>query len=229
MNNMEIYDKVRMVPEEAKKTINAGRLKGMTDINPMFRIKRLTEVFGPCGIGWYPKTTKEWLETAPNGEIKVFVNIELYYKIPGTDTWSAPLEGKGGSSFVANEKNGIYVSDECYKMAYTDAIGTAAKLLGVAADVYYAKDRTKYSTTETASETAEQEVAEVLDTIQAVPKEYKCCDCGTPFQKFSMKNGREFSAGQAYHMAESANIDGKPRCRACALKAGTRKEKTANA
>lgn len=49
---MEIYNKARVVPGEAKKPIQAGRLKGMTDINPMYRIKTLTELFGPCGVGW---------------------------------------------------------------------------------------------------------------------------------------------------------------------------------
>ena len=62
MNNMEIYEKVRKVPEEAKKTIGAGRLKGMTDINPMWRIKMLTELFGVCGIGWYYECTKQWID-----------------------------------------------------------------------------------------------------------------------------------------------------------------------
>ena len=53
MNNMELYELGREVPNEAKKTITAGRLKGFTDINPMWRIKALTEQFGPCGIGWW--------------------------------------------------------------------------------------------------------------------------------------------------------------------------------
>lgn len=50
MENLEIYEKVREVPEKAQKKIEAGRLKGMTDINPMWRIKVLTEQFGVCGI-----------------------------------------------------------------------------------------------------------------------------------------------------------------------------------
>lgn len=50
-DNMRIYDAVRAVPEEAKRAITAGRLKGKTDINPMWRIKALTELFGPCGDG----------------------------------------------------------------------------------------------------------------------------------------------------------------------------------
>ena len=51
MGNLEIYEKVRAVPQEAKKTITAGRMKGFTDINPMWRIKVLTEQFGVCGVG----------------------------------------------------------------------------------------------------------------------------------------------------------------------------------
>ena len=46
MKNMEIYNKYRAVPDTAQKTINAGRLKGMTDINPMWRLQCLTEAFG---------------------------------------------------------------------------------------------------------------------------------------------------------------------------------------
>ena len=35
------------------------------------------------------------------------------------------------------ESKGAYVSDECYKMALTDALSVAMKALGVAADVYF--------------------------------------------------------------------------------------------
>ena len=46
MENLELYNKVREVPKDAQKAITAGRLKGFTDINPMWRIKCLTEQFG---------------------------------------------------------------------------------------------------------------------------------------------------------------------------------------
>jgi hypothetical protein len=46
MENLYIYNKVAEVPKNAQKLIGAGRLKGMTDINPMWRIKALTEQFG---------------------------------------------------------------------------------------------------------------------------------------------------------------------------------------
>lgn len=142
MGNLDLYEKVRSVPDSAKKTIKGGRTSGMTDINPMWRIKVLTEQFGPCGIGWYYIPTNKWLETSGN-EIAAFVDIELYVKVDGE--WSKPIPGNGGSMFASKEKSGIYVSDECYKMATTDAISVACKQLGIGADVYWDSDRTKYN------------------------------------------------------------------------------------
>lgn len=142
MNNLELYEKVRSVPQNAQKPIAAGRLKGKTDINPMWRIKTLTEQFGPCGIGWYPETVRYWLETGANEEIAAFVEIKLYIKSGGE--WSKGIPGVGGSMFVSQEKNGLYTDDECYKKAYTDAISVACKALGIGADVYWEKDSTKY-------------------------------------------------------------------------------------
>ena len=144
MDNMQIYSALRETPPEAQKTITAGRLKGFTDINPMWRIERLTKVFGPCGIGWWFEIDRMWIENAPNNEQKAFANIKLYYVFNGEV--SKPVVGVGGSSFSTKEKNGVYTSDECFKMAVTDAIGSACKLLGMSADIYFAKGRTKYDT-----------------------------------------------------------------------------------
>lgn len=149
MTNLEIYDRSRSVPEEAKKTIGAGRTKGFTDINPMWRIKKLTELFGPCGIGWYYEPLNKWIE-AVNNEICAFVDIYLYIKLDGE--WSKPIAGTGGSKLATVEKSGVYVSDECYKMATTDAISVACKQLGIGADVYWDKDKTKYDHTEVKTE-----------------------------------------------------------------------------
>ena len=99
----------------------------MTDINPMWRIKSLTEQFGPCGIGWYYEIKDRWLETCmAKDEITANVNINLYVKVDGE--WSKPIPGIGGSMLVASERNGLYVNDECYKMALTDAISVACKM-----------------------------------------------------------------------------------------------------
>ena len=135
MENLEIYNQLKSVPDNAKKKIQAGRLKGMTDIKPMWRIEKLTEMFGMCGIGWKaPIKNKEIIEGA-NGEKIAIVDIDLYVKVNGE--WSESIEGTGGSSFISKEKNGLYTSDECFKMAYTDALSVACKSLGMGADVYW--------------------------------------------------------------------------------------------
>lgn len=144
-NNLDLYNRVRKVPQEAIKSIAAGRLKGMSDINPMWRIKRLTEEFGVCGFGWKYEIIRMWNENGGNGVISSFVHINLFVKMNGE--WSEAIQGIGGSSFVTNEKNGLYTSDECFKMALTDAISVACKALGMGADVYWDKDSTKYSQT----------------------------------------------------------------------------------
>jgi hypothetical protein len=162
MENLKIYNKVKSVPKEAKKPITAGRLKGKTDINPMWRIKALTEQFGPCGFGWYFEITKQWLE--PAGEqVAAFVNINLYVK--QEQEWSLPIPGTGGNMFIAQEKGGLHVSDECYKMALTDAISVACKSLGMGADVYWSNDNTKYPTEEMATIEQQNKIKELVPDL----------------------------------------------------------------
>lgn len=153
MDNLSYYNQFRSVPKEAQKTIQGGKLKGFTDINPMWRIKSLTEVFGPVGFGWYTDQVEKWVEEGNEDKV-VFVKLNLYVKMG--DEWSKPIVGIGGSKLESyvNGKNGqegyFDLNDEAYKMAYTDALSIACKALGMAADIYYSKDaqstdnRTKY-------------------------------------------------------------------------------------
>lgn len=140
-NNLEIYEAARAVPSEAQKQFNNGSFSG-TDINPMWRIKKLTELFGPCGIGWYYDIVSERAEEHGDQTMAI-VDINLYIKVNGE--WSKPIYGTGGNSLKKTTKNGVKTSDEGYKMALTDALSVAAKALGIGADIYFSKDKTKYS------------------------------------------------------------------------------------
>ncbi len=143
MDNLDIYNKVKEVPQNAQKTIQGGRLNGMTDINPMWRIEKLTEQFGVCGIGWYYEILNKEIIEGANSEQIAIVDIALYIK--NGEEWSKPIQGTGGSSFVAKERNGLYTSDECFKMALTDALSVACKSLGFGANVYWNKNDSKYN------------------------------------------------------------------------------------
>lgn len=144
-NNLSIYEKVRDVPDTAKKQFDNGTFKG-TDINPMWRIKVLTDQFGPCGIGWYYEVLSERAE-AYGETVMAIVDLNLYIKVNGE--WSKPIYGTGGNTLVKATTKGLKPSDEGYKMALTDALSVACKALGIGADVYFEKDamasQSKYS------------------------------------------------------------------------------------
>lgn len=161
--NMSLFEKFRTTPNEARKEIKGGRLKGFTDINPMWRFKVLTEVFGPCGIGWRYEIVDQKIIPGHGGEIAAFVDILLFYKWNGE--WSQAIPGVGGSSFVKKESGGLYTSDECFKMALTDAIGTACKALGMSADIYFNNDRTKYNSQNNEDTKKKNPVEEAAATV----------------------------------------------------------------
>lgn len=143
-NNLCYWEQVSKPPEDALKTIGGGRLQGMTDINPQWRLEIMTKVFGPCGFGWKYEIVKLWdYAIQETKETLCFAQINLYIK--NNDMWSDAIPGTGGSKLLSQEKNRAYASDEGFKMAVTDALSVAMKQLGVGSDVYRGRwDGSKY-------------------------------------------------------------------------------------
>lgn len=177
--NMELYNRYRSVPENAQKKITGGRLNGMTDINPMWRLKCLTESFGASGTGWYTEIRDVFVERF-EGEAVVNIVVALYY-LNGED-WSWPVVGIGGSKLVSKESKGLFVDDEAYKKAYTDAVGNACKQLGIGADIWWSADTTKYD-------------IPPADPNKTEPEElfFKCEECGKVI-KGGKYQGKELGA-----------------------------------
>lgn len=134
MDNLRFWKQFNRPPEDVLKPILAGRLKGKSDINPLWRVQAMTEAFGPVGIGWKYAIDKIWREQGDGCEVFAFVQISLYVKVD--KEWSDAVPGIGGSMLVESESKGPHNNDEGYKMALTDALSVAMKALGVAADVY---------------------------------------------------------------------------------------------
>lgn len=187
MDNLEIYNRGRSVPSAAKRTIKGGRLNGKTDINPMWRISVLTEMFGPCGLGWKYTITRQEMVPGANGEVSCFVDIELRYSYEGV--WSEPIPGTGGSSFIAKERDGLYTSDECFKMALTDALSVACKALGVGADVYWEQGSFKY--TQPQKEEAPKKAPAPSKAKPIAPPFCECC--GSEIQS-EVVDGKQYTA-----------------------------------
>ena len=157
-DNLHIYRQVSSVPEDAQKPFESSWGKQLTEINGMWRIQKLTELFGPCGEGWFTEVTRQERVDFPNGEVCVFTDINLYLKDTKTGRWSKPIRGTGGNRLVLKNADGLFIDDEAYKKAYTDALGIACKALGFGADIYWGRNDSKYDsgTATTASPSAKE-------------------------------------------------------------------------
>ena len=136
MGNMTHYDNLKAVPLTALKEIGFGKLKGKSDINPQWRYEAMTSEFGTCGIGWKYEIVKTWTQEANDGQLMLFVEVNLYIFDYELAQWGQAIPAIGGDFLLEKDKNGLHGNDEAYKMATTDALGVAMKMLGVAADVY---------------------------------------------------------------------------------------------
>lgn len=195
MENLKFYNAGAEVPQNAKKTITGGDLNGKTDINPMWRIKKLTEMFGPVGLGWKIAVERLWLEDRLGDEVIANAAITLQVKYNGIDgEWSDPIPGVGGNKALKKDKRGEVCNDEAYKMALTDAISVACKLIGIGANVYWEKDATKY--------TGGQETSNKPSNSPAEPREAR------PDHRAERTRNEARGGGQA---AEAEGGEGRPR------------------
>lgn len=131
-----IWDAVSRPPATALKQIKGGRLTGMTDVNPQWRYRAMTEVFGPCGQGWKYEIVRTWTEPGTEGQVLAFCEVHLWWRENHGAEWDGPIPGIGGSMLITKERDGLRTNDEGFKMATTDALSVAMKMLGVAADIY---------------------------------------------------------------------------------------------
>lgn len=217
MGNLRIYESSRQVPQEAQKKITGGRLNGMTDINPMWRIKKLTELFGPAGVGWRfdPPAFEE--KPGVNGEVMVHCFTCLYILDPESGAWSAPIPGVGGAMLITTERSGQRTDDDAYKKAYTDAQSVACKALGIGADVYWGTDKTKYSAPATPADSAPPPRRKPSQNPTPAPEanEITCADCGKPLRNVEYR-GKVYTPQQT---AASTNKKyGRTLCWDCASK-----------
>lgn len=190
--NMRYYDRGRNVPKDAQKPFSNGRFSG-TDINPMWRIKKLTEMFGPAGIGWYTEVTRQDYIPIDDGNVMVFVDLNLYVK--DGDTWSKPIFGTGGNTLKAKGRG----DDDGFKKAYTDAMSIACKALGIGADIWYSAEAnadptSKYSDgyTEQVNDTVERAKQNPINIqTEGTPV---CDRCGKVITGWVDPNGNRYTA-----------------------------------
>ncbi len=143
MSNTDLWDTLgKTDPGHTKKFKRAGGFEG-TAIKPMWSYHRMTEEFGPCGVGWGVNKPEFQVVPVLEGEVLVFCTVSIWYEKPEQTAF-----GVGGDKAVGKNKYGLTADDEAFKKAYTDAVTNALKFIGVGADVHMGMfDDNKYVNT----------------------------------------------------------------------------------
>lgn len=137
--NLDVWSALEKTdPKHTKGFKRAGGFSG-TAIKPIYSIKRLTELFGPCGVGWGMTAPVFQTVNGVNSEILVYCTVGMWHGQPGNLVY-----GVGGDKVITHIKaNEQYKrperwenDDEAFKKAFTDALMNAAKQIGVGADVH---------------------------------------------------------------------------------------------
>jgi hypothetical protein len=145
--NMRIWKALgKTDPAHTKQFQRAGGFRG-TAIKPIWITQRLTELFGPAGVGWGTSEPQFTTVCGQDGEVLVYCTVAGWYRDdPETanvfpdGTGKHMVYGVGGDKAVAwvgrDNSRRIVCDDEAFKKAFTDAIGNAFKFVGVGADVH---------------------------------------------------------------------------------------------
>jgi len=142
--NTALWDKLgKTDPNHTKTFKRAGGFSG-TAIKPMWSYRRMTEEFGPCGVGWgINQPSFQVVPDPASGEILVYCTVAVWHG--GRDSI---VFGVGGDKVAGKNKFGAFTDDEAFKKAFTDAVTNALKLIGVGADVHMGMfDDNKYVNT----------------------------------------------------------------------------------
>jgi hypothetical protein len=149
--NTKIWDILgRTDPKHTQQFKRGGGFKG-TAIRPIWSFRRMTEQFGPCGIGWGVGEPSFQVVPGDNREVLVYCTASVWFK--EGDERSQTVYGVGGDKVVSyiraneqyNRPERWESDDEAFKKAFTDAITNALKLIGVGADVHMGMfDDSKY-------------------------------------------------------------------------------------
>jgi hypothetical protein len=131
--NLETWDALRWCDAHYTKDYVDNGVE-LTAVDPMYRIKKMTEVFGPVGKNWDYTANYEQV-TLPDETVLVTASvlIDAIENVYGSVMSSKKLFWWT----IDKDRNKIgNIDTDAYKKALTDALGKALSHLGVCADAY---------------------------------------------------------------------------------------------
>jgi hypothetical protein len=166
-NKTELWDRLgKTDPSHTKQFQRAGGFKG-TAIKPMWSYRRMTEEYGPCGVGWgLGEPTFKIIEAAD--EILVYCIASVWH-----GSKENVVYGVGGDKALAKFSSGMKTDDEALKKAFTDGVTNALKMIGVGADVHMGLFEDSKYVSEMKAEYAQKNTQDgYLDDGETIPAEH---------------------------------------------------------
>jgi hypothetical protein len=140
-DNLELWHAVETTDPKAVKPITGKQYKGNSP-KPHWLVRRATEVFGPCGIGWGFEV-KESQYTPTEAGVLHSATIRVWYDWQGK---RGVVEHVGGTPASGKRQSGqVFYDEDAAKKSVTDGLVKALSMIGFAADIFDGRwDDSKY-------------------------------------------------------------------------------------
>lgn len=142
VEHMSLWQAVEKTPPSETKAITGKAYRG-TSPKPYWIVRRATETFGPCGIGWGFTIVNERVENGGKAGDRVHIaHVRVWYKWDGQ---RGEVEHIGQTMLSGTNKNGLYTDEDAPKKSVTDALVKALSMIGFAGDIFAGRyDDSKY-------------------------------------------------------------------------------------
>lgn len=140
--NKELWSRAFTTDPKAVKAITGKQYKGNSP-KPYWIVERLTDEFGPCGIGWGFQILNERFERFSDTDTLHIAAVRFWYVLDGQ---RGELEQIGQTKASYMTGSGAFLLDEdAPKKSVTDALVKCASYLGFAGDIFSGRwDDSKY-------------------------------------------------------------------------------------
>jgi hypothetical protein len=142
MDNKELWNRAFVTNPKAVKAITGKQYSGNSP-KPYWIVERLTDEFGPCGIGWGFTIVNERFERFGDTDSLHVAVVRFWYVIDGQ---RGELEqiGQTKASYLSS-KDKFILDEDAPKKSVTDALVKCASYLGFAGDIFSGRwDDSKY-------------------------------------------------------------------------------------
>lgn len=174
MSNKAIWDQAFTTDPKFVKNITGKQYQGSSP-SPFWIVRRATEIFGPCGLGWGYNILSERIERFGEVDTVHIAMVEVWYMHEGK-RGSFQHIGQTKMSYKTS-KGGVMLDEDAPKKSVTDALVKGLSMIGFAGDIFlgrwddssYVREAAAISQereNDAAQEKAMEEVKRIHDLLQ---------------------------------------------------------------